>query len=305
METSLFALLAVLATIVLGLRTRRVLVGGPHGRAHAADPVGAQSLEPYELAFLAGGPRRVVDTAIVRLHARGDLLVSRDGRLTATAPAGGVAIEDTVLTAAGVEGGADLTELRLAAVRNPAIEASAGRLVAAGLARRRPTPFTRRALTAGWVVPVVLVWCAALFELGTAIVVGVPVTSVAGVAVFALCAEGPGPVTEAGLRCLGRARKEWGRLDWDRAGPPDAIGAAALFARRGLHDSALTGVFRISDARIRRLRGDGPRRRGPVVGARLDHDPSSGYNPRLGRSFSTGGYGADSSCGASCAGGNN
>ncbi|MFF7248292.1 TIGR04222 domain-containing membrane protein [Embleya sp. NPDC008237] len=305
METSLFVLLAILATMVLGFRTRQVLTGGPLGRTRPAEPFGAEPLETYELAFLAGGPRQVVDTAIVRLHARDDLRVSRDGRLTTTASTGTGAIEDAVLAAARTEGGADLTEIRIAAARDPAIRTLADRLVAAGLARRRPTPLARRALTAGWVVLVALVWCAALFELGIAIVVGVPVTSAAGVAVFALSAEAPAPATPAGLRCLGRARREWGRRDWDREGPPDAIGGAALFARRGLHDSGLTGVFRGSDARIRRLRGHTRRRRLSDGGGRRDFDPSSGYKPRLGRSHMTGTHDdTGSGCGSSCAGGN-
>ncbi|WP_406295327.1 TIGR04222 domain-containing membrane protein [Embleya sp. NBC_00888] len=292
METTLFVLLALVA-IGLGLRTRQVLAGGPHGRRPAAGPMGTEPLGSYELAFLAGGSRRVVDTAIVRLHAGDALLVSRDGRLTATAPAGVGAIEDAVVDLA--EGGADLTDVRFAALVDPAVEALEGRLVAAGLARRIATPLTRGALIAAWVVLVALVWCAALFEPGTAIVVGVAVTAIACAAGYALCLRGREPLTPAGARALGRARKEWGRLDWDRQGPPDTVGGAALFGRRGLHDGALGAVFRASDTRIRRSRGGSARSR--AEGGGPDRDPSGAYNPRLGQSYSNGG--CFSSCGGS------
>lgn len=293
MTTTFLVLLATLAAIVLGLRTGRILAGGAHGRSPATGAGGTEPLGPYELAFLAGGSRRVVDTAIVRLHASDLLLVSRDGLLTATAPAGLVAIEDAVVDLA--EGGADLTDVRFAALVDPAIEDLEGRLVAAGLARRIATPLTRGALIAAWVVPVALVWCAALFEPGTAIVVGVAVTALACAAGYALCLRGRDPLTPAGARALGRARKEWGRLDWDRQGPPDTVGGAALFGRRGLHDGALGAVFRVSDTRIRRLRGGSARGRAEDGGP--DRDPSGAYNPRLGRSYSN--DGCFSSCGGS------
>ncbi|GCE00395.1 TIGR04222 domain-containing membrane protein [Embleya hyalina] len=197
-----------------------------------------------ELAFLAGGPERVVDTTIVGLRVRELLLVARDGRLTATARTGEGPIEDTILALVPAESGADLTEVRLAAARDPAILAVRDGLVAAGLMRRVPRPFARRAAT----------------------------------------------VTPAGVRCLGAARREWGRADWAAEGPPDVIGAAALFGRRALHDADTGAAFRVSDLRIRRLR-EGKRRKRPAhEGGRNSYDPSSGYNPTLGKSYNAGSY---------------
>ncbi|WP_439674541.1 TIGR04222 domain-containing membrane protein [Embleya sp. MST-111070] len=206
----------------------------------------------HELAFLAGGPGRVVDTTIVGLRVRGLLLVAREGRLTATARVGEGPIEDTILDLVPAESGADLTEVRLAAAGAPAILAMRDELVAAGLLRRASRPFGRRAAT----------------------------------------------VTPAGVRCLGAARREWGRADWAAEGPPDVVGGAALFGRRGLHDAETGAAFRLSDTRIRRLR-EGKRRKRPAdEGGREMYDPSSGYSSTF-RNYNIGSF-PDTS--GSCAG---
>ncbi|OPC83562.1 hypothetical protein B4N89_23810 [Embleya scabrispora] len=103
------------------------------------------SVGVHELAFLAGGPGRVVDTTIVGPRVREVLCVARDGRLTAPARTGEGPIEDTILALVPAGSGADLTEVRLAAAVDPAILAVRDRLVAAGLMRRAPRPFGRRA----------------------------------------------------------------------------------------------------------------------------------------------------------------
>lgn len=65
--------LAVLVAIVVRVRVRA---------GHSTQPV--RSLDMDELAYLAGGPRRVVETAIARLLTSGELRTSRRGTVQAT-----------------------------------------------------------------------------------------------------------------------------------------------------------------------------------------------------------------------------
>lgn len=65
--------LAVLVSIVVRVRVRA---------GHSTQPV--RSLDMDELAYLAGGPRRVVETAIARLLTAGELRTSRRGTVQAT-----------------------------------------------------------------------------------------------------------------------------------------------------------------------------------------------------------------------------
>jgi uncharacterized protein (TIGR04222 family) len=62
-----------------------------HGEADAENP--RPLLDPYETAYLAGGPRRVVSTSIAQMALNDRLLVGRGGTLTApwgTALGGGI-----------------------------------------------------------------------------------------------------------------------------------------------------------------------------------------------------------------------
>ena len=65
--------LAVLVAIIVRVRVRA---------GHSAQPV--RSLDVDELAYLAGGPRRVVETSIARLLTAGELRTSRRGTVSAT-----------------------------------------------------------------------------------------------------------------------------------------------------------------------------------------------------------------------------
>ncbi|MDX3662397.1 TIGR04222 domain-containing membrane protein [Streptomyces sp. ID05-26A] len=65
--------LAVLVAIVVRVRVRA---------GHGTQPV--RSLDMDELAYLAGGPRRVVETSIARLLTAGELRTSRRGTVQAT-----------------------------------------------------------------------------------------------------------------------------------------------------------------------------------------------------------------------------
>jgi hypothetical protein len=64
----------------------------------------APHLDVYDVAFLAGGPKRVVDTAIVELVRRGALRVHRPGQLATASLARRHAVEAAVLDAVGPTG---------------------------------------------------------------------------------------------------------------------------------------------------------------------------------------------------------
>ncbi|NRQ31869.1 TIGR04222 domain-containing membrane protein [Nonomuraea sp. NN258] len=69
----------------------------------------------YELAYLAGGPARVADTALGLLAAEGEIRVARTGRLypVSTAVSAGYAVEEQVLAIlAGRAGGRTVAEVK-------------------------------------------------------------------------------------------------------------------------------------------------------------------------------------------------
>jgi hypothetical protein len=92
----------------------------------------------YDVAQLAGGPCRVVDTAVVVLLERGRLRVDGSGRLQAVGSTPGRPVETAVLELAGPLPRRSIASLRLRASEDPRLTAVADRLVAAGLLRRNP-----------------------------------------------------------------------------------------------------------------------------------------------------------------------
>jgi uncharacterized protein (TIGR04222 family) len=80
--------LAVLVAIIVRVRVRA---------GHSTTPV--RSLDMDELAYLAGGPRRVVETSIARLLTAGELRTSRRGTVQATSTAQSLnAVDRAVIT---------------------------------------------------------------------------------------------------------------------------------------------------------------------------------------------------------------
>ncbi|MGI5286887.1 TIGR04222 domain-containing membrane protein [Nonomuraea polychroma] len=105
---------------------RRVSDATPCGAGHA--------LSHYELAFLSGGPRRAINTALAVLATAGAVRVSRGSQVTPVfgAPPSPVPIEQAVLaTLAARPGGYRASELRRALAAHPALAE-----LAAGLERR-------------------------------------------------------------------------------------------------------------------------------------------------------------------------
>ncbi|MDX3430883.1 TIGR04222 domain-containing membrane protein [Streptomyces sp. ME01-18a] len=103
----------------------------PSGAARA--PVSPE-LNLYETAFLAGGPQRVADLALVSMHLRRRLLLARTGWATVVDPEGRDEVERTVIRAIGPEGQSRIAPIRAAAAAADAVRSLADRLVAAGLA---------------------------------------------------------------------------------------------------------------------------------------------------------------------------
>ncbi|WP_393061914.1 TIGR04222 domain-containing membrane protein [Streptomyces sp. LN549] len=113
--------------------------------ARLAPPRGASSREApraadgpeltlYETAFLAGGPHRVADLALVTMHLRRRLLLAHTGWATVVDPDGRDEVERTVIRAIGPQGQSPIPPVRSAAAAADAVRALADRLVSAGLA---------------------------------------------------------------------------------------------------------------------------------------------------------------------------
>lgn len=108
------------------------LPGASHeGSRRAAD---GHELTLYETAFLAGGPHRVADLALVSMHLRRRLLLAHTGWATVVDPDGRDEVERTVIRAIGPQGQSRIPPVRSAAAAADAVRALADRLVAAGLA---------------------------------------------------------------------------------------------------------------------------------------------------------------------------
>uniref|UniRef100_UPI001C550641 TIGR04222 domain-containing membrane protein n=1 Tax=Modestobacter altitudinis TaxID=2213158 RepID=UPI001C550641 len=92
----------------------------------------------YDVAQLAGGLSRVVDTAVVALLERGRLRVDGTGRLQAEGSTPGRPVESAVLDLVGTRFRRTVSSVRLRAAEDPRLTGVADRLVEAGLLRRNP-----------------------------------------------------------------------------------------------------------------------------------------------------------------------
>lgn len=125
----------------------------------AHPPVPARQLTLYETAFLAGGPHRLTDLALVSMARDGRLLLAPTGWATVIDPHGRDDIERTVITALGPGAQSPVPALRAAVAAAEAVRALADRLTAAGLAvpgavRSRVTGALRQLRGAAVLVPV-------------------------------------------------------------------------------------------------------------------------------------------------------
>src|SRR5690349_4612726 len=107
-------LLLLVAWGAAGLSCARLcLVGARAARRPVAATGGrGRQLTLYEAAFLAGGPGRVADLALVSMHLRRRLLLAHTGWATVVDPEGRDEVERTVIRAIGPEGQSPIAPVR-------------------------------------------------------------------------------------------------------------------------------------------------------------------------------------------------
>ncbi|GAB2705051.1 TIGR04222 domain-containing membrane protein [Kitasatospora kifunensis] len=88
----------------------------------------------YETAYLAGGPERVVNLALVLMSGRGRLHLAHTGWTTVVDPHGRSRLERALIAEIGPEGQCRTAELREALTEHPAVAEIGSRLSLAGLA---------------------------------------------------------------------------------------------------------------------------------------------------------------------------
>jgi hypothetical protein len=102
--------------------------------AHGHTP----QLDVYDIAYLAGGPERVVDTALVALVEAGRIRAQPPGRLAVADLTRRHPVEAAVLDAVGTRGHRSVDVVRWRLADDDRVLAIGRRLVAAGLLSRRP-----------------------------------------------------------------------------------------------------------------------------------------------------------------------
>ncbi|NEC65778.1 TIGR04222 domain-containing membrane protein, partial [Streptomyces sp. SID9727] len=129
-------LLLLVAWGAAGLSCARLCLAGARAARRPVGTTGGRGrqLTLYEAAFLAGGPGRVADLALVSMHLRRRLLLAHTGWATVVDPDGRDEVERTVIHAIGPEGQSPIAPVRASAAAADAVRAVADRLVAAGLA---------------------------------------------------------------------------------------------------------------------------------------------------------------------------
>ncbi|MFF4340168.1 TIGR04222 domain-containing membrane protein [Kitasatospora sp. NPDC001540] len=129
----------------------------PHP-AHRLSGVGL-----YETAYLAGGPGRVVDLALVRMAGVGRLHLAHTGWTTVVDPRGRGRLERALIGAIGPEGQCRTAQLKAALAAHPTVRDIGDRLTTAGLAT--PAVVRDHALRAVRLVRYALVGAAAMLLL--------------------------------------------------------------------------------------------------------------------------------------------
>nr|WP_329314884.1 TIGR04222 domain-containing membrane protein [Streptomyces sp. NBC_01278] len=125
----------VLASCTLLLRAAAVAsVPAPAPDGGAGAGLRADELNPYETAYLAGGPRRVAELTLLSMQRQRRLLLAHTGWATVVDPVGRDPHERSVLGAFGPDGQSPVSVVRSAAARDEAVRALAQRLGSAGLA---------------------------------------------------------------------------------------------------------------------------------------------------------------------------
>ncbi|MFJ2865384.1 TIGR04222 domain-containing membrane protein [Kitasatospora sp. NPDC087314] len=142
-HNSYFVIPAVLlaAAALYATRTRQRI-----GHVRYARGLPGRGLPLMDTAFLSGGPGRVFDTALVRMHLAERAVVNRAGLVTLIGHKPYEAVDQAILEAVGPGGSRELAPLRRAVMRSAAVQEIGDRLADRGLMRRPER--LRRARTA-------------------------------------------------------------------------------------------------------------------------------------------------------------
>ncbi|MGV9315290.1 TIGR04222 domain-containing membrane protein [Streptomyces sp. NPDC003691] len=126
---------AVLVNAVVGVLTVWLLVEGVVSRRRHRQGDGRQVEigDPYQAAFLSGGPLRTVDVALVTMHADGRIRITEPGIVTVERAEGQDAVERAVLTAAEEVPNGALNTLRHTAARSETVQRIGHGLARSGL----------------------------------------------------------------------------------------------------------------------------------------------------------------------------
>lgn len=109
---------------------------------------GTRQLDLYDVAFLPGGPDRVIDTALVAPVESGRVRVHAPGELAVVHPGRQHPVEAALMDAVGTQGHRSVDTIRWRLAGDDRLRERERTLAAAGLLRRRPT-LVRRAAAAG------------------------------------------------------------------------------------------------------------------------------------------------------------
>lgn len=132
----LFLLLAWAGVLIACTRLLRAAGEAAESAPGTAAPLRHDELNLYEAAYLAGGPQRVAELTLLSMQRQRRLLLAHTGWATVVDPVGRDPHERSVLGAFGPDGQEQVTSVRAAAARDPAVRALAERLGEAGLALR-------------------------------------------------------------------------------------------------------------------------------------------------------------------------
>ncbi|MCC9306391.1 TIGR04222 domain-containing membrane protein [Kitasatospora sp. RB6PN24] len=130
----LFLVPACVVAVVSCLRLVRAAATADAMTDQVREETRAASLGLYETAYLAGGPSRVVELALVLMSGRGRLHLAHTGWTTVVDPVGRNRLERALIDAIGPEGQCRTGELRQSLAGHPAVAEIGVRLSLAGLA---------------------------------------------------------------------------------------------------------------------------------------------------------------------------
>ncbi|MBB6546062.1 TIGR04222 domain-containing membrane protein [Nonomuraea rubra] len=275
-------------------------------RAHAAirrETAGIRyrDLGHYDLAYLAGGPHRVADTAIATLAERHDLRVSRGGRVhrVISSTVAREPVEEAVLGMVAARSGLPVMSLRIEVARSLAMDEIKQRLLAHGLLLPDDV-FTRaRALAVRLRVLSLAAYAGFVIE-GLTMVVAPNLYALLATLVFLGTAFGAEVVLGTHRRALRATLTASGREALDSARQANARGVA-----EGPVPLALYGVESLRDPTLRAELGRQQARRERRRGSSYAGGGSSSCGGGGGSAHGTAGCGSGSSCGGGggCGGG--